>query len=204
VSLLGSLRFPVVVLAALMCLALSGALDSVLAQIADPPQMARQEAELKAIYDRAGRHYTAGEHAQAKALLVEGLARAQRVLGPDHVATARLAAALGEVHRSLGEYAEAEPLLKDALELTERLLGPSHIETGLVVNNIALLYAGQGRYRESLPYFQRGLGIYAASYGRGHPQTARADDQRRDGLQPCRMLRGCGESADGGAPHHRR
>ena len=56
-----------------------------------------------------------GEYAKAEPLLQEALRICQKVLGPEHPATATSLNNLAALYQDMGEYAKAEPLYQEAL-----------------------------------------------------------------------------------------
>ncbi|MGW1803514.1 FxSxx-COOH system tetratricopeptide repeat protein, partial [Streptomyces sp. NPDC002078] len=76
-------------------------------------------------------HATAdlGEHAEARRIIEDTLARRRRTLGDDHPDTLRSANDLASALNSLGEHAEARRMDEDTLARRRRTLGDDHPDT---------------------------------------------------------------------------
>jgi hypothetical protein len=81
--------------------------------------------------------------------LERALAIREKVLGPEHPATAMSLNDLALVLRDLGDQAAARPLLERALAIREKVLGPEHPATVKSLNSLASLLDALGRREEA-------------------------------------------------------
>jgi tetratricopeptide (TPR) repeat protein len=109
---------------------------------------------------------------QAESLYQRALAIREKVLGPEHPATAESLNSLAILYRTWGRYEQAEPLYQRALAIREKVLGPEHPNTATSLNNLALLYNNQGKYEQAEPLYLRALAIRERVKGPEHPDTA--------------------------------
>jgi len=115
-----------------------------------------------------------GELAAARPYYERALAIRERVLGPDHPATARSLNNLGYLLQAMGELAAARPYYERALAIRERVLGPDHPATAGSLNNLGGLLDSMGDLAAARPYFERALAIRERVLGPDHPATARS------------------------------
>ena len=112
-----------------------------------------------------------GEYAKAEPLLQEALEVQEKVLGPEHPATATSLNNLAVLYGAMGEYAKAEPLYQEALRIRQKVLEPEHPDTATSLNNLASLYRAMGAYAKAEPLYQEALQILQKVFGPEHPNT---------------------------------
>jgi len=100
-----------------------------------------------------------GQYDQALPLYHQALAINEKMLGPDHPATATNVNNLGYLYEGNGQYDRALPLLTRALEIREKELGPEHQDTVQSVNSLGRLYSRMGDYSRALPFLERAFAI---------------------------------------------
>jgi eukaryotic-like serine/threonine-protein kinase len=111
------------------------------ARFADQPLVAATLRQTLALsYDKLGRYE------KALVLQQEALATRERLLGSDHLDTARSRSDLAVILEHLGRFAESEPLLRQALATRLLQLGPEHADTLLTQANLG----GNLRYQSKL------------------------------------------------------
>jgi len=132
------------------------------------------QAQLKALNQRAIQLYERGEYQKATDLFEQVVELANKTLGPDHPNVANSLNNLAELYKKQGRYAEAEPLYKRSLKIKEAKLGPDHPDVAKSLNNLAELYRSQGRYAEAEPLYKRSLEIWEAKLGPDHPDVAKS------------------------------
>jgi tetratricopeptide (TPR) repeat protein len=96
--------------------------------------------------------------------LVGSQAIREKVLHPDHPATARTLNHLANLLRDQGELASARLLLERALGLQEKVLGPSHPNVAVPLNNLAYVLRDQGEVDASRLLTERSLVIQEAAW----------------------------------------
>ncbi len=99
----------------------------------------------------------------------------RRVLGDDHIDTARALNVYANILTSLRRNAEAQPLLDKSLEQHRKLLGDEHLDTLVVQNNVAVNLHYLGRLNDALPLMRDGVGKYRQRYGADHEFTLIAE-----------------------------
>ena len=102
-----------------------------------------------------------------RALLIQ-----ERVVGPDHPATATTLTHLAELLWAWGELGTARPLIERALAIRERVLGHDHPGTATSLHNLGVLLREQGELGGARPLFERALAIREQVLGPIHPDTA--------------------------------
>jgi tetratricopeptide (TPR) repeat protein len=118
------------------------------------------------------RHCVLAAYAQARPLYERALAIKEKVLGPDHPATALSLNNLALLLADQGDLAGARQLHERALAIREKALGAGHPDTAESLNNLALLLKDQGELAGARPLFERALAIYEKVLGPHHPSTA--------------------------------
>jgi tetratricopeptide (TPR) repeat protein len=113
-----------------------------------------------------------GDYAGALPYFQRALAIREKVLGPEHPATATSLNNLGLLLKTQGDYAGALPYYRRALDIREKVLGPEHPDTAASLNNLAELLRTTGDYAGALPYYRRALTICEKVLGPEHPDTA--------------------------------
>ncbi|MFE5685086.1 tetratricopeptide repeat protein [Streptomyces sp. NPDC056512] len=83
--------------------------------------------------------YKSHNHAQARDLDRDTLARRRRVLGEDHPDTLTSAGNLANRLAALGETEQSRTLAEEALARQRRVLGEDHPETLISAKNLALI-----------------------------------------------------------------
>jgi non-specific serine/threonine protein kinase/serine/threonine-protein kinase len=101
-----------------------------------------------------------GQRERADSLFQMRIAIAERVMGPDHLGTARELEAVAQQYRFLfGDVDRAVALHEQGLEIRSRVLGPDHPRVGRSSVDLAMIYLDQDRFAEAEPYLVRGLEI---------------------------------------------
>jgi len=126
---------------------------------------------VKATIILSSAHASGGDYERAEPLMVEALARAERVLGAEAPDTLLALTNLGVLRLEQGRYGEAEGLLQRALALAEKLGGADHEATLDALNALGALYRGQGRLDEAEPLLARVLDMRERTLGPADPQT---------------------------------
>jgi tetratricopeptide (TPR) repeat protein len=133
---------------------------------------AQTAGEIATIYHNlAGLEHARGQCAVGEPLARRGMAIRERLVGADHVETAKDAAALAALLDGQGKFEESEPLHRLALAIFERELGPDHIETGIELGNLAALESSQGRWDAAVRHYERALDIKLRHLGPAHPSV---------------------------------
>jgi tetratricopeptide (TPR) repeat protein len=132
------------------------------------------EESAASLLDSAGLHrYSAlAAYAQARPLVERALAIREKVLGPEHSATATSLNSLALLLHDQGDPAAARPLYERALAIREKVLGPEHPDTATSLSNLARLLETQGDLAAARPLFERALAIGEKVFGPDHPETA--------------------------------
>ena len=89
-----------------------------------------------------------GKHAEAEAVLLEGLMLEKVVSSRDEPVTG-MASQLAIIYNEQGRYNEAEALNLEVLAVKKRVLGDDHIGTLQTSSNLALTYRYQGKLAEA-------------------------------------------------------
>ncbi|MEY2496950.1 MAG: hypothetical protein QOD12_506 [Verrucomicrobiota bacterium] len=139
---------------------------------ADAELSPAEKARLASLNKKVGELYQAGKFGEAISLTQEGVALAEKALGPTHSETASLLNNLAVLYKSTGEYAKAEPLLQRVLKIDEQTLGPDNPKTATSLNNLADLYSAMGHYAKAEALFQRTMKMQEKALGPDHPDTA--------------------------------
>lgn len=98
-----------------------------------------------------------GDFGEAERLHLQGLAIAERDLGPDDPSVAKHLNNLAYVYVDQYRYSKAEPLFVRAIEINEKALGADNPELSLIYNNLGFCYVRWGRYTEAQPLLERAL-----------------------------------------------
>jgi tetratricopeptide (TPR) repeat protein len=142
-------------------------------QFAPPPGSEGPTAEL---LNKLGeyRYIAIGEHdhVQTRELHERALAIREKVLGPEHAATADSLNNLAIALYSKGDYEDARITNERALAIREKVLGPEHPATAKSLNNLAMALQRQGNVLRAKPLFERALQIAEKAFGPEHPATA--------------------------------
>ena len=96
----------------------------------------------------------------------------ERVLGPEHPATADSLNDLAMVLQAQGDLVGAQPLCVRALTIREKVRGANHLETAHSLNNLAMLLHAQGDLTGARPLLERALAIKENVLRPDHPDTA--------------------------------
>jgi serine/threonine protein kinase len=108
---------------------------------------------------------------EASAAATDLLARAERVLGPEHEITQQAVTSLQGVLLAQGKFREAEPLLRRSLATSRRTLGPEHVNTLSALSNLALVCTALGQFEEAITLGQESIEIRRRVFGPEHPLT---------------------------------
>jgi tetratricopeptide (TPR) repeat protein len=104
-----------------------------------------------------------GDFGEAERLHLQGVAIAERDLGPNDPSVATHLNNLALVYLDQYMYSKAEPLLVRALEINEKALGSNDPELSLNYNNLGMLYVRWGWYKEAQPLLERALKLETGS-----------------------------------------
>jgi CHAT domain-containing protein/lipopolysaccharide biosynthesis regulator YciM len=113
-----------------------------------------------------------GKFAEAAKEFEKAVARADQVLGPRSLNTAKLLNNLALCYDHLGRYARAEALYRRSLKITEAKLGKNDPAVATCLANLGDLYREQGRWADAEPLLKRSLQIREAKLGKDHPDVA--------------------------------
>jgi tetratricopeptide (TPR) repeat protein len=127
------------------------------------------------LLDRAGNYFHGrAAHSGARPIYERALAIRQKVLGPEHPATAMSLNNLALLLKDQGDLAGARPLYERALAIREKVLGPEHPDTATSLNGVAGLLQAEGHLARSRPLLERALAIREKVLGPEHPDTAKS------------------------------
>ena len=146
------------------------------AAVPAPAQESDGTAEVIALYKQAEEAKTAGKTKEAARLYENALAKANVVLGKDHLATASLINDLAVLYQSMGQHTKAEPLYQRSLQIKEARLGRDHLDLSDALNNLAGLYQRMGQPAKAEPLYKRCLAIGVAKLGKDHLDVASSLD----------------------------
>jgi tetratricopeptide (TPR) repeat protein len=118
--------------------------------------------------------YEHGQYAATRPLYEQALTIRERVLGPDHPATAQTLNHLGQLTRKLSSDDDAERYYARARAIRERVLGPGHPDTAQTLNDLGDLAHTQGQYPLAETFYRQALTIRAQTLGRAHSDTIRS------------------------------
>jgi tetratricopeptide (TPR) repeat protein len=96
-----------------------------------------------------------GDFGEAERLHLQGLAIAERDLGPDDPSVATHLNNLALVYIDQYMYSKAEPLLVHALNISENAHGADNSELALPYNNLGTFYVRWSQYAEARPLLQK-------------------------------------------------
>jgi len=113
-----------------------------------------------------------GRYSEAVPIAERICAINEKVLGPEHPATAQSLNNLALLYYAMGAYDKAEPLYRRSLAICEKAFGPEHPATAASLNNLAGLYRSAGAYGKAEPLYRRSLAIYEKVMGPEHLDTA--------------------------------
>jgi tetratricopeptide (TPR) repeat protein/CHAT domain-containing protein len=128
--------------------------------------------EAQRLNQQAVELYQAGRYREALPLQQRALEINEKILGPEHPATAISLNNLAALYKALGAYDKALPLYLRALAIREKVLGPEHLDTATTLNNLGALYWAMGAYDKALPLYQRALAIREKVLGPEHFDTS--------------------------------
>ena len=113
-----------------------------------------------------------GDLPGARPYYKRSLAINEKVLGPEHPATATSLTNLGALLDAMGDPAGARPYLERALAIREKVLGPEHPATAASLNNLGFLLKAKADLPGARPYYERALAIWEKVLGPEHSATA--------------------------------
>jgi tetratricopeptide (TPR) repeat protein len=122
------------------------------------------------------RYRVLGAYTQARPLAERALAICERVLGPNHHATAWRLIQLARLHEFQGDLSAARPLHERGLGILEKVYGPEHPDTAISLNLLGQLLQKQGDLAAARLLYERALGIFERGLGPEHPDTSWALD----------------------------
>jgi tetratricopeptide (TPR) repeat protein len=144
-----------------------------LAQYKAGPDKALEPADWPELLNRVGIYFLGrAAYSRADPLLRDALAICERVLGPEHPATAQSLNNLAYLLCLQGDLVRARPLLERALTIHEMAFGPEHPATAQSLNNLARLLHDQGELASARPLYERALAIRTTVLGPDHRDTA--------------------------------
>ena len=134
--------------------------------------------------------YTQGDLVAARPLYERALAIREKLLGPEHPATAGSLNDLASLLQDQGDLAGARPLYECALAISEKLRGPEHPDTATSLNNLAGLLRAKGDLVGAQPLYERALAKGA------RPRASRYSDEPQQSRRPASgQGRPCGGAA---------
>ncbi|HEY0753998.1 MAG TPA: FxSxx-COOH system tetratricopeptide repeat protein [Ktedonobacteraceae bacterium] len=110
-------------------------------------------------------------HAEAEPLLLRAVVICERMLGPEHLDTARNREYLAMVYDEQGRYVEAERLQRQVLTVREKALGEKYPITARALHHLANICWHLGKYTEAEALHQRALTIREDVLGPEHTDT---------------------------------
>lgn len=128
-----------------------------------------QKELLTAMSNLATLYYHEDRSDEAKALMLEVLARAEKVLGPGDAVILKTTYDLAGLLRRQGQLAEAEARLEPLARIMRETMGAAHPHTYMVVRELALLWEDQQRFGEALELWTELAGIAEGTFGRHSP-----------------------------------
>ena len=149
-----------------------GAEGSVEESREEPAGLKQRLAEAYNLAEQAKDESDKGHYHESEKLLLRAREIMERLLGTEHLETARLQNNLAYVYKSQGRYNEAQELYEKNLEIRKKVLGEEHPSTAVSYNNLAGVYASRGKYREAEELFEKSLGINKKVRGEKHTDTA--------------------------------
>jgi serine/threonine protein kinase/tetratricopeptide (TPR) repeat protein len=129
---------------------------------------ADSEALLALENNLAEAYRNAGRMADADAILVRSLERAERISGKDSLDVMMLRNTLANVRETQGRFEEAHRLLREALDVANRRLGKSHPHTAAIMSNLGNSLRSAGYMAEAEPLLRDALEAARAAYGPEH------------------------------------
>jgi eukaryotic-like serine/threonine-protein kinase len=128
------------------------------------------EAELR---ETIGRVYLElGDYSKAEAMQCRALELRQKLLGSNHLETARSLSRLSGILENLAKYAEGEKLAREALSIQTNALGTQHVEVACSLHSLGVQLAGQGRNAEAENLFRQALAMRRKLLGNEHRDVA--------------------------------
>jgi tetratricopeptide (TPR) repeat protein len=118
------------------------------------------------------RQHALAAYSEARQLFERALGLAEKVLGLEHLATAKILNDLAFLLRDEGDVAGARPLFERAMTIYEKVLGPENPNTATCLNNVADILRAQGDLAGARPLQERDLAITEKALGPEHPDTA--------------------------------
>jgi serine/threonine-protein kinase len=112
------------------------------------------------------------QYEEARTLLENARALADKALGPDSVQGTAVLNSLGLLYASMGRYDDALALNQQVLTTRRRVLGPEHPYLGSTLNNIGLVYYDMGRFSQALDYKEQAVELRRRALGREHFEVA--------------------------------
>jgi tetratricopeptide (TPR) repeat protein len=113
-----------------------------------------------------------GDYMRARPYSERALAIREKILGPEHPATATSLNDLGSLLQDLDDPSGARPYYERALAIREKVLGPEHPDTVWSLNNLGSLLQDLDDRTGARPYYERALAIREKVLGPEHPDTA--------------------------------
>jgi tetratricopeptide (TPR) repeat protein len=130
-------------------------------------------AQCAELLDKAGSYLQSrGAYLRARPLFERALAIREKVLGPEHPATATGLNNLAGLLQDQGDLAGTRPLLERALTIMKKVFGPQHDMTATSLTNLARLLHAQGELAGARPLSEDALAIREKVLGPEHPHTA--------------------------------
>jgi tetratricopeptide (TPR) repeat protein len=117
------------------------------------------------------RIFAQGKYAEAEPQLRRALAVYRRLLGEQHLATAKGLGNLGRTLMALSKYDEADALLRQALAIYRKLLAEQHPYTAGMLKSLAELAHRRGKYPEAERLGRQALAIFRETVGEENDQT---------------------------------
>jgi tetratricopeptide (TPR) repeat protein len=108
----------------------------------------------------------------ARTRFEHALARAEPVLGRDHIAVIDTLERLGNVLKVQGKFAEARALYERVLATRQRLEAPDHPDVANAIDNLGNVARAESKLDAAQQLFERALAIRIAALGQDHPAVA--------------------------------
>jgi tetratricopeptide (TPR) repeat protein len=113
-------------------------------------------------------YYAMGTYEECMPLYTSSLRERERVLGPNHIATAQSLNNLAGFLHTTGRYQDALPLYRRTLKIKRETFGDEHSDVASAKNNLGLLLKAMGQHDEAITLYEQALDTLMAEFGKYH------------------------------------
>jgi len=113
-----------------------------------------------------------GAYAKAEPFLQRALAIFEKVVGTEHLDTAKSLINLAGLYGEMGLFTKAEQLIQRALAIHTKVLGPESPKIATDLNILAIQYQQTGSYTNAKLRYEQALAIQEKALGSDHSETA--------------------------------